>query len=67
MDPEYQEQHLQFVATHNNGSSITDIILAGSSCLLPRLLFWASDTKEARIFILVQHEIICIINTSKKN
>jgi hypothetical protein len=34
MDPEYQEQHLQFVATQNNGSSIADIILAGSLSVL---------------------------------
>jgi hypothetical protein len=31
MDPEYQEQHLQFVATNNNGSTITDIIVAGAA------------------------------------
>ena len=29
MDPEYQEQHLQFVATNNNGSTIMDIVMAG--------------------------------------
>ena len=31
MDPEYQEQHLQFVATNNNGSTIMDIVMAGWS------------------------------------
>lgn len=65
MDPRYQEQQLQFLTSHNNGSTIGDIILAGlplhlSPLLTGQVALWSGASPAGTLFRLFEAAVLVV-------